>query len=294
MRAYPKISVITPSFNQGQFLESTIKSVLGQFYPNLEYIIIDGGSSDESVEIIKKYERHLYYWVSEKDNGQSQAINKGFKISSGDILCWLNSDDLFMPNTLSFVANLVNLESENIYYGNCINFLEKDEVNSWGSNVICDAKICNLYDIDYFIQPATFWTRTVYERVGPLREDLHYTLDWEWFARAQKLGVKMTGVSKCLAMYRFHDLHKTGLGGEDRIKEIGHIYELYNQKNFELFNLIREEKIRLDDFSPNYLYKVLQTLNLNRSYGHILKILKPKKYSSFSVDSINTIHRVIS
>lgn len=100
----PKISVITPSYNQAQFVEATLQSVLDQNYPNLEYIVIDGGSTDGSAEIIERYADQLTYWVSEKDSGQSQAINKGLRRATGDILCWLNSDDTFLPGTLAFVA----------------------------------------------------------------------------------------------------------------------------------------------------------------------------------------------
>jgi len=107
-----KISIITPSYNQGQFLEETIISVLNQDYPNLEYIIIDGGSTDKSVEIIKKYEKYLTYWVSEKDRGQTHAINKGFIKSSGSILNWLNSDDLLVPGAINSVSKAFSKHSE--------------------------------------------------------------------------------------------------------------------------------------------------------------------------------------
>src|SRR5512134_129792 len=100
----PKISIVTPSFNQGKYLERTIRSVIEQDYPNLEYIIIDGGSTDESVEIIRKYEKHLAYWVSEPDRGQSHAINKGFDRATGEIFGWLNSDDWYVPGALKAVA----------------------------------------------------------------------------------------------------------------------------------------------------------------------------------------------
>ena len=99
-----KITIVTPSYNQGRFLEQTILSVVGQQYPNLEYIIMDGGSTDNSVEIIKKYESHLAHWESEKDSGQAHALNKGFALATGTIFGWLNSDDYYLPGTLSFVA----------------------------------------------------------------------------------------------------------------------------------------------------------------------------------------------
>ena len=102
---YPRISIVSPSLNQAQFLEKTILSVLNQNYPNLEYIIIDGGSKDKSIKIIQKYEQYLTYWVSEKDKGQADAINKGFQRSTGQILAWLNTDDLYLPDTLFKVKN---------------------------------------------------------------------------------------------------------------------------------------------------------------------------------------------
>src|SRR5258708_1689338 len=106
MSRLPKISIITPSFNQGPYLERTMLSVIKQEYPNLEYIVIDGGSTDQSKAIIRKHQKHLTYWVSEKDRGQADALNKGFRKSHGSIMGWLNSDDVLLPGTLQFVAEL--------------------------------------------------------------------------------------------------------------------------------------------------------------------------------------------
>ncbi len=103
---YPKISIVTPNLNQGKFLEETILSVLDQKYPNLEYIIIDGGSTDNSIDIIKKYEKNLFYWTSEKDNGMYEAIQKGFEKATGDIMAWINSDDLYHRNVFFVVAEI--------------------------------------------------------------------------------------------------------------------------------------------------------------------------------------------
>src|SRR6266404_3514026 len=115
---HPRITVVTPSYNQAKFVEATIQSVLDQGYPNLEYIIMDGGSKDGSVEIIRRYEKHLAYWVSEKDNGPSDAIGKGFARSTGSILAYLNSDDLYMPGSLKAIADAMSDPNVDVAYGN--------------------------------------------------------------------------------------------------------------------------------------------------------------------------------
>ncbi len=226
MQNYPKISIVTPSYNQGQYLEQTILSIIGQNYPNLEYIIIDGGSTDNSVEIIKKYEKYLAYWVSEKDKGQSHAINKGFSIATGDILAWLNSDDYYLPNTLFFIAKNLELQIPTILFGNCMHIFE-------GANTLLGSQVeekhntMNIQLIDYIIQPSSFWNRSAWQSVGNLSEDLHYAFDWEWFIKAHKQGIVFQPRQEYLSVYRIHKDHKSGTGDMKRLKEIQYIYEQY-------------------------------------------------------------------
>jgi glycosyltransferase involved in cell wall biosynthesis len=177
-----KISIITPSYNQGQYLEQTIDGVLSQQYPDLEYIIIDGGSTDNSVEIIKKYEKHLKYWVSEKDKGQSDAINKGMKMASGEIVNWLNSDDWYNPGTLQKIADY--FEDEKILVVSGRGDVWKDgELVSRNPGVDLYPffeKTAGWARID---QPETFFRRSAIQKIGYLNTDLHYVMDREWWIR---------------------------------------------------------------------------------------------------------------
>lgn len=226
MTNLPKITIVTPSYNQGQFLEETIQSVLGQCYPNLEYIVMDGGSTDNSVEIIKKYEKHLAYWVSEKDGGQSAAINTGFGRATGDILGWLNSDDMYLPGALSFIAGCLDTQKPEIVFGNCIH-LRENTVALYGSDAVRAAAEGSLTMHDYIIQPSSFWTGKAWETVGRLDDSLHYSFDWEWFLRAEQAGIPFTAVNKYLSVYRLHEAHKTGSGAGKRQTELAEIYKRY-------------------------------------------------------------------
>ncbi len=173
---YPKITVVTPSYNQGQFLEETIQSVIGQQYPNLEYIIMDGGSTDNSVEIIRKYEHHLAFWVSEKDEGQSAAINVAFAKSTGEILAWLNSDDMYLPGTLTYVASKLDPGQPEMIFENCIHIDQKQGI-AFGTDVRKDHDRMNLLLTDYIVQPSSFWTRKAMDQTGPLDQSLDFGFD---------------------------------------------------------------------------------------------------------------------
>ena len=182
---YPKISIVTPSYNQGEYLEETILSVINQNYPNLEYVIIDGGSTDNSVEIIKKYQKHLKYWVSEKDNGQSNAINKGFKKLTGDVFNWLNSDDYLEEGALFKIGEEFKKDKKLDVLA--FNFYQVDE-NSIILNVHKGTQLLNPIEksIGYvrpLIQPATFFKMEKIRKVFPIKESLHYSMDFEMWTR---------------------------------------------------------------------------------------------------------------
>jgi glycosyltransferase involved in cell wall biosynthesis len=203
----PKISIVTPSFNQGAFLERTILSVLEQDYPNIEYIIIDGGSTDNSVEIIKKYSDRLAYWISEPDNGQSDAINKGFKIAAGDYVGWINSDDFYTDGAIS---NLVNNIDDNavLYYG-ILGYCREDGSHRMLETVderitaesILNGKSCTS-------QPGSFYKKEVLQKVGYLDEKLNFVMDTDLWLKLLACGVAKF-VPHVMAYLRAHDASKS-------------------------------------------------------------------------------------
>jgi len=292
----PKISVVTPSYNQGQFLEQTILSVLGQNYPYLEYIIIDGGSTDNSVEIIKKYADKLAYWVSESDHGQSHAINKGFEKSTGDILCWLNSDDIYMPDIFQFVTENLNINESQILTGNCIHFSESDSegVKAEGCNIVQYFSEFDLQNADFITQPSTFWTRKTWESVGNLNEDIDFVFDWEWFLRAKQVGVKYLPVCKTLSLYREHETHKTGTGGDKRQQEIIDLYLQFGEnENAIVYKNLLLDKAKLKGTGVRLLKKISSVLQLKLSDIQLLILLYPSKYKKIDNKKLISLFYVI-
>ena len=206
---WPKISIVTPSFNQGQFIEETIRSVLLQNYPNLEYIIIDGGSTDETIKIIKKYEPWLKYWVSEPDRGQSHAINKGLLLSKGDIICWINSDDCFKPSALSFVGNNLKIDQPFWLIG-ATELTNADRIKKYvrySENNISE-KTFLLWNLNWIPQQSTFWNRKIMEVCGLLDESLHYAMDVDYFYRLFLIN-KPSVCKEILSFYRIQNDAKT-------------------------------------------------------------------------------------
>jgi len=204
----PKISIITPSFNQGQYIEDTIVSIIGQDYPNIEYIVIDGGSSDNTIDILKKYNDRITYWISEKDAGQSNAINKGFKKATGEILNWINSDDQLMPGALRKIADYFQKHKDVVMIHGRIEYFGEVEFNFTSTNISLKdiqtkyaAHIC-------MPQPATFYRKQLLDEQGLLDETLQFSMDTDLYVRAG-LNYKILQIEDVLAKFRLHSTSKS-------------------------------------------------------------------------------------
>ena len=223
----PKISVVTPSLNQGRFLEECITSVIKQDYPDFEYIIIDGGSTDNSLDIIAEYKQYLAYSVSEPDNGQSSAISKGFKKAKGELVAWLNSDDYYLPGAFRKVAEAYGRDPEaSFYFGNGLRVDSKGMKKSrfFESETVNFNRDALLYCLNYILQPATFINSSYLKKINFLDEDLHYGMDTDLWLRLSK--EKMPAfVPETLSVSREYGNTKTSTGSFQRIEELRQIAE---------------------------------------------------------------------
>jgi glycosyltransferase involved in cell wall biosynthesis len=233
---WPKVSIVTPSFNQGQFLEETIRSVLLQNYPNLEYIVIDGGSTDNSLEVIKKYEKHLAYWQSRKDGGQADAIAQGFDRATGDILSWLNSDDILLPTALKDVAGaFAENPKTGVVYGDTI-VIDKDssEVDRYFWPAV-------LFKYHWALgqplgQESCFWRSAVYRRVGGINKNKFFIMDYDLLFRMWKIS-KFKKIRRFIGGYRIHEAAKNTKYRDVWLKELKDAKEIYGIKELGYFGL---------------------------------------------------------
>ncbi len=206
----PRISIITPNLNQGRFLAQAIESVIAQQYPNYEHFVIDGGSTDESLEVIKKYESQLTGWVSELDKGQSDAINKGIKMATGEIVTWLNADDFFAPNVFYAVANAFEDHDAMIISGFYESFSDKGE----RYRDLRMIKYSGLEETIFFgmiSTPAMFYRRDIYEKLGYYNTSLHYFFDLDFYYRfLLEIGMKhLKLIDANITIFRLHENSKT-------------------------------------------------------------------------------------
>lgn len=219
----PRISIITPSYNQGVYIEETIRSILFQGYPNLEYIVIDGGSRDSSVDIIKKYANQISYWESEKDRGQSHAINKGIDRCTGEIFNWINSDDLLMPGALWAVARAYSETPAAIVAGRTEVFDQNGTIQVVNASGQTLKNFVRFWEAENFewTQQGTFIPLKSIREIGGLREDLHYSMDYVMMAQLLAKGIKVSCLKETLSRFRAHPESKTlGKNKDFRLEKV--------------------------------------------------------------------------
>jgi len=230
MADLPLVSIVTPCFNQGRYIEKTILSVLEQHYPNIEYILMDGSSGDESLDVIQKYSARLSYWESKPDRGQADAINKGLQRAKGQILGWLNSDDILLPSTVRTIIETFCVRPEvDVIYGRLERIdasgqvvptpiLPKDRI-TFGKEYVIGECVVN--------QPGCFWRREIMEKVGLLDERLVYSMDYDYWIRMALAGAKFHKLPQVVARFRLSESSKTATQSAAMAREQLGVLEKY-------------------------------------------------------------------
>ncbi|WP_051313348.1 glycosyltransferase family 2 protein [Sporocytophaga myxococcoides] len=279
-----KISIITPSYNQGIYLEETILSVLNQNYPDVELIIIDGGSKDNSLEIIQKYSSGLSYWVSEPDSGQSEAINKGFDKATGDILMWLNSDDVLLEGSLSKINELFNQNPDiDIIHGQSLLFGDDIKNQIIGKDDV---------DLEYkylayipFPQPASFLRRKVLNNLLRVNTSLHYGMDFDLYVRAYLQGFQFMKVDYLFSKYRIHKSSKSN----DDLKFAADWAKIFSsvarslKGNEEIIKILKDAELYTFDNSTYDVTQKLSAEHLKKSLLYHLYIQAHYNYSALEL-----------
>lgn len=289
----PLVSIITPSYNQGRFIEETLLSVKNQNYPNIEHIVLDGGSTDNTLEILKKYEgAYNMRWLSESDRGQSDAVNKGFRMAKGEIVGWLNSDDVYFSKDVIFyvVNKFQELKDADVIYGNSVNIDEDSLIlrtcypTSWFSY-----KLLLLGNLTG--QPSTFLRRIIVQE-HELDVSIDLPMDYEYWLRLAKNGFKFRHVNKILAAYRMHSATKTMSRQEEMKTQTRRVQEQYGQKFNAQYYLFRFLELvlllLLRIYGVTGLIKIFlnpskQNLAFNASFDSVFKAMARQLFYLFKL-----------
>ncbi len=288
--SWPCITIVTPSFNQGAFLEETIRSVLLQNYPNLEYIIIDGGSNDNSIDIINKYEKWLTYWISEEDQGQADGLRKGFNKADGDLFGWINSDDLLASSALQKVADAyIRNPLFDIYIGRVENF--EDGRFGEGHEIIIQRNISttNLImqmdkrKIGIYHQPGIFFTSNIYRKTNGINPDYYFRMDYDLLLQMLEREGGVYYITENLAYFRKYPQSKTGTIQKHLWINLKEKYQIESKY---LTKLSREDRLRLQkNYLRNLWYGIyidLKNMYLRSAIGCLTLIVKIGRLSTYS------------
>jgi glycosyltransferase involved in cell wall biosynthesis len=234
MHQNPLVSIVTPSYNQGRYLEETIESVIGQSYSNIEYFVVDGGSKDNSVDLIRKYQDRIKWWVSEPDHGQTDAINKGFARARGDVFAWINSDDTYEPGAIAEAVDFLQNHLEiGMVYGNA-NFIDS-EGNIIGRFNSQQTSYRRLRRGGVYIpQQAAFWRGKLWQQVGPLDPDYYFAMDYDLWVRLARIS-QIHYLPRLWANFRLHQDAKT-IFADDRCWP--EMLQIHKRDGGNLFSLI--------------------------------------------------------
>jgi len=275
----PRITIVTPSFNQAKYLPETIESILNQGYPNLEYIIIDGGSTDGSVDIIRKYEKYLAYWVSEKDSGQSEAINKGFGRATGNLMTWVNSDDVLLPGALKRIAESKARHPECQWLTGKIARMDKD-------GRIIDLKgaekprgfLCKM-GVSPVHAPSSFFSKSLYDMAGGMDLDLYYTMDVDLWWKFLQASCIPKLVNRYLYGFRIHAGSKTTASFASENVD----YDAEKDPKWERIGKEKERCMRMYNCGvKNRLYRLgLNVSRILRLPGYLRAKLLTRRYKNY-------------
>jgi glycosyltransferase involved in cell wall biosynthesis len=285
MKDQPVVSIVTPSYNQVDFLEATIRSVLKQDYPNVEYGVVDGGSTDASLEIIKRYEDQIDWWVSEPDQGQADAINKGMSRVQGDIVAWINSDDLYMPGAIDKAVKAFRKNDPSLVFGDAIT------IDALGRPIkyleFGDSGFSELIRFQMICQPAVFVKKTVWDEVGGLDRTYQYMLDYHlWLRIAEKHD--MEHIAHPLAASRYHQEAKNFANAAEFSDEIFRV-ERWMRENPQVATYYRENKRQITGGAYNLSARYLLDGGLpKKAFSHYRKALQ-----SWPSRTIKSWHRIL-